>query len=110
MTCPNCGADLKAARKLVATSAKELVESLRLDADLLNWCANNVPFEAPSLHVYLDEFKDRMRANGYMVGKNPVKDARAAFRTHMRNAVKFSKPKENKPPPQQTKLRPYKTE
>lgn len=89
-TCPNCGVDLSESRKLVRTSAKELVEALRTEdvqAEALKiapeWTFANIHFE-------LEQFKDRMRANGYRTNAGPVKDAHAAFRTHMRNAVKFS--------------------
>jgi len=96
MNCPNCGVDLSESRKLVRASAKELVESLRLDADLLEWCKATAPefaAEGKRIAAYADEletFKDRMRANGYRTNAGPVKDAHAAFRTHLRNAVKFS--------------------
>jgi hypothetical protein len=94
-TCPNCGADLKEARKASKASAKEIVEGLRLEADLFQWCAefcdkNVRTWSASWLQQEMDAFKDRLRANGYRTNAGPVKDARAAFRTHLRNAVKFA--------------------
>ncbi len=88
--CPNCGTDLTEAKKLVRTSARDLVEGLTAhDPLILAWCTLNVPNDV-NVSAEMDMFKDRMRANGYKVGANLVKDARAAFRTHMRNAVKFA--------------------
>lgn len=95
MKCPNCGADSKDASKKARMSAKELVEALRLEGDLFQWCAefcakNAATWSAAWIQSELDTFRDRMRANGYRTNAGPVKDAEAAFRTHMRNAVKFS--------------------
>lgn len=93
--CADCLADVNrqigsVARKTTRASAKELVEGLRLDADLLDYCKRVAPdFDA---ETELSDFKLRMRANGYKVGKNAVKDARAAFQYHMRQAVKFGFP------------------
>lgn len=74
-------------QRLVKGSARDLVESLTLDAKMLGWCAEKAPGFDPS--VELEAFRDRMRANDYKTNAGPVKDAHAAFRTHMRNAVKF---------------------
>jgi hypothetical protein len=89
--CPNCGFDRAHATKLVKSSAKDLVESLYLDADLLGWCQKNA--SAIDCGAELEQYKDRMRANGYKTNSGPVRDARAAFRTHMRNAVRYSSAK-----------------
>lgn len=107
-TCPNCGADLTAARKLVRTSARDLVEGLTLDAALLSWCNRAAPQHDPQAE--LDAFKDRMRACDYKTNAGPVKDASAAFRTHMRNAVKFGIGKRSAPLPSRTFARAAKKE
>jgi hypothetical protein len=70
-------------------SPKDLVEALTLDVDLRAWCAD----KAPHLDAAdeLDAFKERMRGNGYRSNAGPVRDARAAFQTHIRNAVKYAR-------------------
>ncbi len=93
-TCPNCGFDRADAKRIVAVSAKDLVEGLQIDADLTDWIARLREQNDGALlfnpQVELDAFKDRMRTSGYKTNAGPVKDARAAFRTHMRNAVLYA--------------------
>lgn len=93
--CPSCGADLSESKRLVRASTRDLVESLQLDAAKVTWCLQRAPEFDP--HVELENFKIRMRANGYKVGRNAVKDAWAAFQYHMNNAVKFGFPVKKKP-------------
>lgn len=83
-------------KKAVKGSSRDLVESLTLDAKMLGWCAKNAPgFDA---EAELEAFKDRMRMSEYRTNAGPVKDAHAAFRTHMRKAVMYgTKPKTSKP-------------
>jgi hypothetical protein len=113
MKCPNCGADSNEARKLVRASAKDLVESLTVDHETLidasaikaTDLAWPLPTDAAETYriikawaeAELVDFKDRMRANGYKTNAGPVRDARAAFRTHMRNAVKFAAGRKQQP-------------
>jgi hypothetical protein len=87
MNCPNCGADLSEAKRLVRTSAKELVEGLRFE-QFIEWCNLNMPTSIDTMAEF-EAFRDRMRANGYRTNAGPVKDAAAAFRTHLRNVVKW---------------------
>lgn len=90
-SCPHCGADLSAPKRLVATSARELVESLQLDAERLSWCATAAPSIDPNRE--LESFKIAMRACGYRLSSGrggPVKDAWSAFQTRMENAEKFA--------------------
>lgn len=89
-------------KRLVAVSARDLVEGLEIDAGLFDWCSTfcdskGFLWSAPAFAEELATFKDRMRANGYKTNAGPVKDAHAAFRTHMRNAVKFATKKTNGP-------------
>ena len=86
--CPNCGFDRAHATRLVKSSAKDLVESMYLDSGLIDWCNAHAPDLNAAAEV--ESFKDRMRTNGYKTNAGPVKDARAAFRTHMRNAVLYA--------------------
>lgn len=102
-TCPNCGCDLNATTKyLVRASAKDLVEGLRVES-FIDFHNRNIPPHI-DLIAELEAFQDRMRANGYRTNAGPVKDAAAAFRTHLRNAVKFASPRKQQPaakPPKQ---------
>lgn len=65
-------------------SAKDLVESFTLEQKHRDWGRSKCP--SVPLDAELDAWKDRMRANGYVVGKSPVKDPQAAFYTSCRNA------------------------
>ena len=68
-------------------SAKDLVEGLAL-SDELRQLGSSLSLDSDS---ELEQFKDRMRGNGYRTNQGPVKDAAAAFRTHLRNAAKFAR-------------------
>lgn len=70
-------------------TSKDLVENLTLTGKQLDWCAAKAPSINPDEE--LEAFKERMRANGYTVGKSTVKDAWSAFQTQMRNAEKWHK-------------------
>lgn len=98
--CPHCGGELSATRRLVATSAKDLVESLRHES-FIEWINLNIPPHIDSI-AELEAFKDRMRTSGYKTNAGPVKDAHAAFRTHLRNAVKFASKSSAPKQPQRT--------
>lgn len=67
--------------------AKDLVEGLSL-TDELRSLASSLSLNA---EAELEQFRDRMRSNGYRTNAGPVRDATAAFRTHLRNAAKFSR-------------------
>lgn len=102
-SCPHCGGDLSAPKRLVATSAKDLVESLQLDIGKLSWCVATAPDIDPIRE--LESFKIAMRACGYRLSSGrggPVKDAWAAFQTRMENAVRFAKPRTDPAKPQRT--------
>lgn len=91
-SCPHCGGNLSAPKRIVATSARELVESLHLDAERRSWCAKRAPGIDPDAE--LESFKIAMRACGYKLSSGKgglVRDAWAAFQTRMENAVKFAK-------------------
>lgn len=108
MNCPSCGADLKEARKASKASAKEMVEGLMIDNAMVHDAAQILidggrPLVGSIDRQYgqarhfaeleLADFRDHMRGSGYRLsgGKGgPVRDARAAFRKWMRNAVKFT--------------------
>lgn len=89
-SCPSCGADLTAAKKLVRTSARDLVESLQPHDVSEDFVRLAPEWDGVRFLDEIEQFKDRMRANGYRTNAGPVRDAHAAFRTHLRNAVKFA--------------------
>lgn len=77
----------KQANLLPEMTPKEKVEALELDPDLIAWGKRATP--SVPLGIELEAFKDRMRANGFRVGRNSVKDARRAFQTSCRNAEQW---------------------
>lgn len=89
--CKGEGPHVPVRTKLVATSAKDLVESLALNAERLAWCEANHP--RIDARRELDEFKIDMRACGYRLSSGRgglVKDAWAAFQRRMRTAELFA--------------------
>lgn len=79
----------KASGTLFGRSARDLVEGLTLDASLLSWCREKCPELDPEEE--LEAFKDWMRRDGYKTARGAVRDAVAAFRTHMRNRKGWQK-------------------
>lgn len=69
-------------------SAKDLVEGYQPTPDEVHALLDAYP--RPLLWVELDRWKDHLRSNGYRVGKNPLRDPAAAFRTWLRNAALFT--------------------
>jgi len=97
-TCPHCGGDLSGAKRLVASSARELVENLSLDSHMLGWLLKADPDQLLVWQEELDAFKNRLRGNGYRTNSGPVKDAHAAFYFYMHNAIKYAKKRDAKKP------------
>lgn len=77
----------KRERKPAAPTAGAAVEAFQLDDSHRIWAAQNTP--SVPVPVEFEAWKDRLRANGYLAGKTPVKDPASSWRTAMRNAEKW---------------------
>lgn len=74
-------------RKASSPTAEAAVEAFQLDDSHMIWAAQNAP--SVPVAVEFEAWKDRLRANGYLAGKTPVKDPASSWRTAMRNAEKW---------------------
>ncbi len=75
------------ARTMAKATAKTLVESFAVEDSHRIWAAQNCP--SVPVDEETEAWKDRLRANGYLAGKTPVRDAAASWRTSMKNAEKW---------------------
>lgn len=65
-------------------SAAEIVEGFKPGAEHLAWALTHCP-SVPVI-TETEAWRDRLQGNGYLTGKNPVRNAAASWRTGMRNA------------------------